>query len=70
MAKRRALPRSELEVAKIVWEMGEATVRQVLYLVEVEQKRDLLNHLLQSSNMRHVLVFTRTSPSDPYCLSR
>jgi ATP-dependent RNA helicase RhlE len=36
------------------------TVRQVLYLVEVEQKRDLLNHLLQSSNMRHVLVFTRT----------
>ncbi len=37
-----------------------ATVRQVLYLVEIEQKRDLLNHLLQSSNMRHVLVFTRT----------
>lgn len=37
-----------------------ATVRQVFYLVEVEQKRDLLNYLLQRSNMRHVLVFTRT----------
>ncbi len=30
MAKRPQLPRSELEIARIVWDMGEATVRQVL----------------------------------------
>lgn len=30
MAKRGALPKSELEIAKVVWELGEATVRQVL----------------------------------------
>ena len=29
MAKRAALPKSELEIARIVWELGEATVRQV-----------------------------------------
>jgi ATP-dependent RNA helicase RhlE len=37
-----------------------ATVRQVLYAVEAERKRDLLCHLLQHGNMRQVLVFTRT----------
>src|SRR5262249_13777964 len=37
-----------------------ATVRQVLYLVETEQKRDLLCHLLEHGDMRHVLIFTRT----------
>lgn len=37
-----------------------ATVRQVLYPVETERKRDLLCHLLQRGNMRHVLIFTRT----------
>ena len=31
MSKRRAaLPKSELEIARIVWDLGEATVRQVL----------------------------------------
>ena len=30
MAKRPALAKSELEVARIVWRLGEATVRQVL----------------------------------------
>ncbi len=29
MAKLPALPKSELEVARIVWQLGEATVRQV-----------------------------------------
>ncbi len=29
MAKRPMLPKSELEIARIVWELGEATVRQV-----------------------------------------
>lgn len=36
------------------------TVRQVLYAVEAERKRDLLCHLLQHSHMHQVLVFTRT----------
>ena len=35
-------------------------VRQVLYSVEAEQKRDLLCHLLQHGHMKQVLVFTRT----------
>ncbi|MBM4257170.1 MAG: DEAD/DEAH box helicase [Deltaproteobacteria bacterium] len=35
-------------------------VRQVLYAVEGEKKRDLLCHLLQHGHMRQVLVFTRT----------
>jgi predicted transcriptional regulator len=30
MAKRPPLPKSELEIARIVWDKGEATVRQVL----------------------------------------
>jgi ATP-dependent RNA helicase RhlE len=37
-----------------------ATVRQVIYPVETERKQDLLCHLLQHGNMRHVLIFTRT----------
>jgi ATP-dependent RNA helicase RhlE len=37
-----------------------ATVRQVMYPVEAEQKRDLLCHLLQHGDLRHVLIFTRT----------
>ena len=35
-------------------------VRQVLYSVEAEQKRNLLCHLLEHGHMRQVLVFTRT----------
>jgi len=37
-----------------------AAVRQVLYSVEAEQKRNLLSHLLEHGHMRQVLVFTRT----------
>ncbi len=37
-----------------------ATVRQVLYSVEAEQKRNLLCHLLENGHMQQVLVFTRT----------
>src|SRR5215813_12685413 len=37
-----------------------STVRQVIYPVEPERKRDLLCHLLQHGGMKHVLVFTRT----------
>jgi ATP-dependent RNA helicase RhlE len=36
------------------------SVRQVIYPVELEQKRDLLCHLLKHGSMKHVLVFTRT----------
>lgn len=37
-----------------------STVRQVVYPVEAEQKRDLLCHLLRQKGMTQVLVFTRT----------
>lgn len=37
-----------------------AAVRQVLYSVEAEQKRNLLSHLLAHGHMQQVLVFTRT----------
>ncbi len=37
-----------------------STVRQVIYPVEPDQKRDLLCHLLKHGGMKHVLVFTRT----------
>jgi ATP-dependent RNA helicase RhlE len=37
-----------------------SSVRQVIYLVEAEQKRELLCHLLQSGSLKQVLVFTRT----------
>jgi ATP-dependent RNA helicase RhlE len=37
-----------------------AAVRQVIYPVEAEQKRDLLCHLLRHGRMERVLVFTRT----------
>lgn len=41
MAKRRpSLPKSELEVARIVWELGEATVRQVLDALPAERELD------------------------------
>jgi ATP-dependent RNA helicase RhlE len=36
------------------------TVRQVLYAVEAERKRDLLCYLLRHGHMQQVLVFTRT----------
>ncbi len=40
MGKRPALAKSELELARIVWEMGEATVRQVYEALPVERKLD------------------------------
>ncbi|MBC8352598.1 MAG: BlaI/MecI/CopY family transcriptional regulator [Planctomycetes bacterium] len=39
-APRGALPKSELEIAKVVWELGEATVRQVLEALPVERELD------------------------------
>jgi ATP-dependent RNA helicase RhlE len=36
------------------------TIDQRLYMVEREQKRDLLVHLLESENIQRTLVFTRT----------
>ncbi len=40
MGKRPALAKSELELARIVWEMGEATVRQVYEALPAERKLD------------------------------
>jgi predicted transcriptional regulator len=40
MAKRRVPARSELEVARIVWELGGATVRQVLEALPEERGLD------------------------------
>ncbi len=40
MAKRGALPKSELEIAKVVWDLGEATVRQVLEALPEERELD------------------------------
>ena len=40
MGKRPALAKSELELARIVWAMGEATVRQVYEALPVERKLD------------------------------
>lgn len=37
-----------------------AAVRQVIHPVQAEQKADLLCHLLQHGDLRHVLIFTRT----------
>lgn len=40
MAKRPALAKSELEVARIVWRLGEATVRQVLETLPAKRGLD------------------------------
>ena len=40
MPKRPPLPKSELEVARIVWDLGGATVRQVLEALPKERKLD------------------------------
>jgi predicted transcriptional regulator len=40
MPKRSALPKSELEVARIVWDLGEATVRQVFLALGAERRLD------------------------------
>lgn len=40
MAKRPAIAKSELEVARIVWRTGEATVRQVLEALPAERNLD------------------------------
>jgi BlaI family transcriptional regulator, penicillinase repressor len=40
MSKRPVLPKSELEVARVVWELGGATVRQVLDALPKERELD------------------------------
>ena len=40
MAKRPAVAKSELEVAQIVWQLGEASVRQVLEALPPERGLD------------------------------
>lgn len=37
---RGALPKSELEIAKVVWDLGEATVRQVLDALPADRELD------------------------------
>lgn len=37
---RPALPKSELEIARIVWDLGEATVRQVVEALPVDRDLD------------------------------
>ncbi len=38
--QRGALPKSELEIAKVVWDLGEATVRQVLEALPADRALD------------------------------
>lgn len=40
MSKRPALAKSELEIARIVWDLGEATVRQVADALPAEREID------------------------------
>jgi BlaI family transcriptional regulator, penicillinase repressor len=40
MEKRSPLPKSELEIARIVWDLKEATVRQVLDALPAERELD------------------------------
>ena len=40
MSKRPALAKSELELARIVWKLGQATVRQVYEALPAERKLD------------------------------
>jgi BlaI family transcriptional regulator, penicillinase repressor len=40
MARRPALSKAEMEVARIVWNLGEATVRQVFEAFPAERKID------------------------------
>jgi predicted transcriptional regulator len=40
MSKRAALPKSELEIARLVWKLGEATVRQVADALPGERRLD------------------------------
>ncbi|HLA85325.1 MAG TPA: BlaI/MecI/CopY family transcriptional regulator [Thermoguttaceae bacterium] len=40
MAKRSPLPKSELEIARIVWDLKEATVRQVLEALPADRDLD------------------------------
>ncbi|MBN1911802.1 MAG: BlaI/MecI/CopY family transcriptional regulator [Pirellulales bacterium] len=40
MAKRPPLPKSELEIARIVWDLGEATVREVLEALPEDRELD------------------------------
>ncbi|MEX2141375.1 MAG: BlaI/MecI/CopY family transcriptional regulator [Pirellulales bacterium] len=40
MPKKSALPKSELEVVRIVWDLGEATVRQVSEALPAERTLD------------------------------
>lgn len=40
MARRPALSKAEMEVARMVWSLGEATVRQVLETFPVERRPD------------------------------
>jgi BlaI family transcriptional regulator, penicillinase repressor len=40
MEKRSPLPKSELEIARIVWELKEATVRQVLDALPTDRELD------------------------------
>jgi predicted transcriptional regulator len=40
MARRRALSKAEMEVARIVWDLGRATVRQVLGALPANRKVD------------------------------
>ena len=40
MAKRPSLPKSELEIVRIVWDLGESTVRQVADALPAERRLD------------------------------
>jgi BlaI family penicillinase repressor len=68
MPKRPPLPRSEMEVARIVWELGNATVRQVLEALPEERNLDFktVQTYLRRLNAKGYLCTRREGRSHVY----
>jgi BlaI family penicillinase repressor len=75
MAKQPSLPKSELEVARIVWELGKATVRQVADALPEDRNLDFFTvqtylrrleakgYLRKRREGRNNIYFPRARPS-------
>jgi BlaI family penicillinase repressor len=68
MAKRHPLPKSELEIARIVWEKGEATVRQVLEALPEDRGLDFwtVQTYLRRLKAKGYLMTRREGRADVY----
>ena len=70
MARRPALSKAEMEVVRIVWNLGEATVRQALDAFPTQRNIDFTTFRRISAAWKRKVICGRNARGGPWCIAR